>query len=417
MAILWQCGLPGLLVLFPSAGARTADEPANPPIFAVRTARGGLVQGNWRHLDTDWSVRLGAGEGTLVSGADVLSVRRVDVPLPPLPVEDHLLLANGDRVPCVENSLRLVGEKLHFRHANLEQGKEASVSLAAVSVLWRIAPEKTLDAEKLRRRLARGTRTQDTVCLRNGDIVAGVLADLDAKKVEVEVEKKRVAVPMSQLAYIALNTELAESLRPKGVYARLILTDGRPGKGGRLSLTSASCRDGATLTGTTVFGARLRVPLQEVVALDLHGGKAVYLSDLKPSKYEFHPYLDGAWPFAADSNVAEHDLLLGGSTYDKGIGLHSHARLTYRPGGAYRRFEALVGLDDKDGRLGSVRVRVLADGEPLDIGVNRELTAHSRPLAIHVKIEGVRELTLEVEFGDNGEVQDVVNWVDARLIK
>jgi hypothetical protein len=376
-----------------------------------------LVQGSWRQLQTDWSVRLGADGRTLISGDDVLTVRRVDVPLPPLPIEDHLILANGDRVPCTDNSLRLVGEKLHFRHANLEQGQEASVPLAAVSVLWRAAPDKTLDAEKLRRRLAVGTRTRDTVCLRNGDIIAGVLTDLDAKKVEVEVEKKRVAVPMPQVAYIALNTELAESLRPKGVYARLILTDGRSGKGGRLSLTSASCRDGATLTGTTVFGARLSVPLREVAALDLHGGKAVYLSDLKPSKYEFYPYLDAAWPFAADGNVAEHDLLLGGSTYDKGIGLHSHARLSYRLGGAYRRFEALVGLDDKDGRRGSVRVRVLADGEPLDLGAGRELTARSDPLPIGVKIDGVRELTLEVEFGANSDVQDVVNWVDARLVK
>ena len=157
--------------------------------------------------------------------------------------------------------------------------------------------------------------------------------------------------------------------------------------------------------------------MAELAALTVHQGHAVYLSDLKPIKYEYHSYLDASWPFAADGNVAEHDLLLGGSTYDKGVSLHSHARLTYRLAGAYRRFEALVGLDDKDGRRGSVQVRVLADGRVLDLGDEHELTARSGPRSIGVAVEGVRQLTLEVQFGDNGDVQDVVDWVDARLVK
>ena len=58
---------------------------------------------------------------------------------------------------------------------------------------------------------------------------------------------------------------------------------------------------------------------------------------------------------ALDGNVAEHDLLLAGSTYDKGIGMHSHSRLTFRLAGAYRRLEAMAGLDDKDGQGGDAR--------------------------------------------------------------
>ncbi len=360
-------------------------------------------------------MRLGDGDGIRVSGDDVLTVRRVDAPLPPMPVDDHLLLANGDRIPF--KSLRLVGERIHFRHASLEKGKEASLPLAAVSVLWRMAPDKTLDAERLRRRLAGAARTRDTICLRNGDLVSGVLTGLDNEKVEIEVEKKRVVMKMAQVAYLAFNTELVDTLRPKGVYARLVLTDALPGRGARLSLTSAACADGVTLSGTTVFRARLSVALADVAGLDLYQGRAVYLSDLKPSKYEHRPYLDTTWPYVVDGNVAEHDLAVGGSTYDKGISLHSHGRLSYRLAGPYRRFEALVGLDDKDGRDGSVRVRVLADGKVLDLGAERELTARSGPLAISVPVEGVRELSLEVQFGALGDVQDVVDWVDARLVK
>jgi hypothetical protein len=153
------------------------------------------------------------------------------------------------------------------------------------------------------------------------------------------------------------------------------------------------------------------------MALDVYQGKAVYLSDLGVSKYEFRPYLDTAWPLALDANVAGHDLRLGGSSYDKGLGLHSHARATYRLAGGYRRFEALVGLDDRDGAGGRVRVRVLADSKPLELGAGEELAGRGRPLAVSVPVAGVRELTLEVEFGQDGDVQDVVNWADARLVR
>jgi hypothetical protein len=415
MAILWHDFILSLLVGSLAAARLHAADEAKTPLFAVKTASGSVVRGPWRALKPDWSVRIGEGDGNSVSGAEVLSVRRVNGPLPPYPPDEHLILVNGDRLPY--RSLRLDGEKLLLRHVSLQDGKEASVPLAAVSLLWRLAPERVLDAEKLRRRLSQETRTRDTVCLRNGDVIAGVLGRLDEQKVEVEVDRKRVSVRMAQVAYIAFNTELSETLRPKSVYARLILTETRPGQGGRLSLTSASCTGGSTLTGTTVFGARLSVPLAEVAALDLFQGRAVYLSDLKPSKYDFRPYLDATWPVALDGNVAEHDLLLRGSTYDKGVSLHSHARLTYALAGRYRRFEALVGLDDRDGRAGSVRIQVLADGAALDLGADRELTAQTGPLPIDVSVEGVRELTLVVQFGRGGDVQDVVDWVDARLVR
>jgi hypothetical protein len=411
LSLPWQHFLPLFSLTLPFTGSARADELAKTPVFAVRTTSGPLVKGTWRQLKTDWSVRLGDGDGTTVSGANVLSVRRFDVPLPPLPMEDHLVLANGDRIPF--RGLRLDEETLRFRHDNLEQGKEASLPLAAVSLLWYIAPDKTLDAEKLRRRLIAGKRKRDTVCLRNGDIVAGVLTSLDKDNAVVEVDKRRVTMKVPQVAYIAFNTELVDALRPKRKYARLILTNNRPGRGARMTLTSASA-DETALTGTTVFGARVRVDLADIASLDLYQGNFVYLSDLKESQYVFEPFLDVKWPFAVDGNVAEHDLRLAGSTYDKGISMHSHSRLNYPLSGVYRRFEALAGLDDKDGRGGDVRLRVLADGKTL---LDRAVTSEQGAFPIQLNMEGVRELTLEVDFGRNGAVRSVVNWVDARLLK
>jgi hypothetical protein len=401
-------------VLVLAAGGGRADEADRTPVFAVRTAAGKDVRGPLRELKPDWSVRV-AGEA--IPGGDVLVVRRAGLPLPPLPADEHVILANGDRIPV--RTPRIENERLHFVNPDLNGGKETSLPLAAVAVLWRGAPDRADDPVRLRRRLATEARTRDVVLLRNGDILSGVLNGIEAGKVAFEVEKgprlsqKVVSLPLAQVAAVALSTELAEPLRPKGVHGKLVLA----GSAGRLTVTEAACKDGATLEAKTAFGAGVRVPLDRVAALDLLGGAAVYLSDLKPAKYEFVPYLDEQWPAAADANAAGHDLLLGGSTYGKGLGLHSQSRLTYTLSGAYRRFDAVVGLDDRDGRGGSVRVRVLADGKPLDLGSEGELTARSAPLALSLPVAGVKELTLVVEFGKGGNVQDVVNWADARLVR
>ena len=39
------------------------------------------------------------------------------------------------------------------------------------------------------------------------------------------------------------------------------------------------------------------------------------------------------------------------------------------------------------------------------------------PLPVRVDVTGAKELTLAVEFGQGGDVEDHVNWADARLIR
>ena len=171
------------------------------------------------------------------------------------------------------------------------------------------------------------------------------------------------------------------------------------------------------LIGKTLFGATVRVPIKQLVALDLRQGRAVYLSDLKPRRYEHTPYLGVRWPYTIDASVAGNELRVGGSTYDKGLGMHSQSHLTFDLSGGYQWFEAWVGLDDRTGNEGSVVIGVRVDGKPIDLGPAKELTGRDKPLPVRVRVAGAREVTLEVLFGRHGDVQDHVDWADARLIK
>ncbi len=388
------------------SATRAAD-----PVFIVHTAAGKLLEGSLHELAPDWSVQLKKGEK--VAAGDLLSLRRPGMGLPPLPDGPHVLLTNGDRIPVED--VRLIGERFRFRHSDLNDGKELSLPLAHVAVWWRETPSGP--AVEALRRLVNGARMRDAILLLNGDVVEGTLDGIDNRGIEVEVDKKRVTVELNRVAAVVLSSELADRNRPRGVYARLALfTPGRA-DGTRLSLTKASCTDGDTLTCTTTFGATVSVPLRRVAALDVFQGKAVYLSDLKPAKYESESFLDVRWPLVADGSASGRELRLGDGVYDKGLGMHPRSRVTYRLDGGYQRFEAVVGLDPHAGRDGSARVRVLADDKPLDIGPDRELTARDAPLTIATNVTGVKELTLIVDFGRRGDVQAHVNWVDARLVK
>jgi NPCBM/NEW2 domain-containing protein len=393
--------------------ARPAEE-AKRTIFVVHSATGADHRGSLRELNADWSLRVGdGGEGTRIAGADVVSARRLGAALPAMPGGEHLVFANGDRLPITR--LRLDGEKFHGRCPDFG-GAEIEAPLATVAVWWRADPESIAEPDHFLRGLLAKDRKSDALYLLNGDVLEGVLESLDDKKVSLEVDKKSVSTDLTRVAALALSSESSVGLRPKGLHARLTL-DG----GARLTLASAECRDGLALRGTTVFGAPLRVPLGRVVALDWLGGRTVYLSDLKPVGIEeLFPYLGTDsihWPPVADGSVAKRDLRLGGSTYAKGVGMQSSWKIRYNLAGNFRRFEAVAGLDDKTGRQGSVRLRVLGDGRPLNIGFDEELTAKNGPVQLRADVTGVKELTLEVDIGRGGIVQDHLNWGDARVIR
>jgi hypothetical protein len=374
---------------------------AEPPAFTLETASGKTLKGPLRELGPAWAVRLGDARA---DGADVVSLRRDGAALPPNPDGEHVVFANGDRLPGAVGDLD--GERLRFR-----LGKEAlSLPLSALSVVW-LAPPDGAEPERLLRRLAAEARSRDRVLLRNGDAVEGILTGLDDKALRLEVNRKELTVERAKVAAVALSTELNTTLKPKAAFGRIVLRDGT-----RLSLASATCADGRTLQGDTLFKTKVSFPLDDVVSLTVEGGPAVYLSGLKPRKYEHNPYLGAAWPYVLDGSADRRDLRLGGNTFDRGIGLHAESRLTYDLGGRYRRFEALVGLDDQTGKGGSARIHLLVDGKPADLG-DADLTNPREPLAVRVDVTGAKELTLVVEFGNRGGVRNHVDWANARLIR
>jgi hypothetical protein len=397
-----------LLLLSLVSGQLSGDE--RQPVFQLDTVGGKPTRGQMLSLSGKWELRL-TGQAQPLTVKDWVSLRREGVPVPSVPTQAQLILSSGDCIPVHGEDIQLNAERIAFSCSWLGSGKQVRVPLSSVAIWWRTALDTANDVELFRRKLLAESRRHDAVVLRNGDTVEGVLSRLGRKYVEIEVNRKRISVEANQVALVAMSTVLASAAQPKETFARVILADGS-----RLSLRSASC-DGTTLKGATLFGAELEIPLDKLLALDLLQGQALYLSDLKPARYEHTPYLGISWSLGVNCSVARRDLRLAGSVFDRGLGMHSACRVRYAVPAGYRFFEARVGLDDVTGRLGSVRLRILIDGKECDPGLKRDLTHRHGILPVRLDVAGARELTLIVDFGQGGDVGDHVNWADARFLR
>jgi len=177
---------------------------------------------------------------------------------------------------------------------------------------------------------------------------------------------------------------------------------------------------GGHLALDTPHGFTVQIALPRIKTLYFKGGDFVFVSDLDPTKVEERSYFPGVvWKHRRDRTTLGNPLRLGGNEYVKGLGVHAYCALTYRLDGRYRRFQALIGIDDEVMNLnakGAVVFRVLLDGkEAYESPLIRGLEAPQR--IANLDVTGARELTLVVDFGDESHAGDRADWAMALLVK
>jgi hypothetical protein len=347
--------------------------------------------------------------------ANLVSLRVPKVPLPPLPAESHIVLANGDRIA----GDIIGGDGLSLRFAaNFGSAKpvELTLPLSAVSAIWFVSPpqDHPLDAGKYP--WVDASKKSDTLRLRNGDGIRGTLERFAPAggPLRFKPAGEATAKPFepNTIAALAFDPSLSRMKVPAGQHFRIVARSGS-----RITLSAASF-DGKVFSGTTVTGVKFAMPQEDLLALDTVGGKVGYLADLKPKEQKSEPYGSVAWPIVANRSVREVPLRLttrfGDETSDRGLGMHSKTTVSYDLSGKYRSFRATVGLDRLSGRKGAVDVRVLLDGKEQAIPGLKGLTADGA-VEVRLDVSGAKLLTVIVEFGAGGDIGDDVNWVGAKL--
>jgi len=164
-------------------------------------------------------------------------------------------------------------------------------------------------------------------------------------------------------------------------------------------------------------GTKVVVPMANVVSLELTNPNVVYLSELQPAAVREEPFFPTSfpvWKFRKDKSVGGNPISLDGRKYTRGIGCHTRTTLTYDIGGRYKKFAAVIGIDDEARPQGSVEFIALADGKKI---LSKTLTGRDKAVPILLDIHDVKRLTLITDFAALASVGDHADWADARIMK
>jgi hypothetical protein len=164
----------------------------------------------------------------------------------------------------------------------------------------------------------------------------------------------------------------------------------------------------------TRWNERAGVAVDQVVQIRVRGGRVTMLADLEPVTVEQVPYFGRLIAWRRDVGF-DGEPKLRGKKPGRSIAVHSRCALTYALDGQYEKFKTTLGFDDSAGTRGRVDVRVLMDGR--EAFSQKDFRADQEPLAVEVSTSGAKQMTLEVDFGEEQDVGDRILWADSRLFR
>jgi hypothetical protein len=151
-----------------------------------------------------------------------------------------------------------------------------------------------------------------------------------------------------------------------------------------------------------------------VNSIEQTNGPVVWLSTRTPVETVQTPYLEAPWPTRMDRAPNGGPIRFGSRIYQRGIGVHSYSRLTFAIDPAFKAFRTQYAIDG-DWPLADVTVRIKVD----DKVVHERADFHAGVLADAVVIDelaGHSQITLEVDYGQNYDVQDRFNWIEPAFL-
>lgn len=375
------------------------------PRFEAVTADGAtIIAGELQSLQADGSAQVG---GKTIRSGELIELRQSGAirPLPPLD-RPLLLLSNGDHWPG--HVLSIQDDQMAFV-AEMSRPQELRLPVSQLATVWLTRPhpaaeQRLMDFEPSKR------LPTDEAHLINGDVVRGAVVSMNQSELAMEAGGAAKKLPRERVAGIVFSSDPPRPGAAKGPIAKVVLANGA-----RFSVTEARLQDGR-LVGQVGGGNEVRILIADVVHLAVVGGRALYLSELAPIKYDFTPFFGIHWPLAINRNSAGGWMQIGPQAFDRGLGMHSQSLVRYAIPARSTRFEAWLGLDRRVGARGRAVAAVRIDGGNAFGPVEIAATDAPRWVTLDLPASS-RELMLAVEFGPAADVQDHVNWADARFVR
>ena len=324
-------------------------------------------------------------------GADqLLLLERIDKPLP-IASKFIAILSSGDSEAGQPKTIH--GDNLIWNNPALG---DLSIPMKSLSAIVSSGEQIPI-----------AVSTEDVVTLRNKDTAAGILTAIDATSISVQQSSGEVTnVPLDSIAWVKFATTAALKTNQSRGF-RVTLADGTAITAEEIELAEQK------ISAKLVDGTNRALPLVMVVGIEQIDGPVVWLSSLSPVENIQTPFLDVSWPAKFDRAVDNEPIRFGDRTFSRGIGVHSYSRLVFAIDPAWHSFRTQYAIAG-NWLYANVNVRIRLDEKI----VHEQNDFRSGTLAppIVIPINGEHQLILEVDYGQNDDVQDRFNWIEPAFL-
>lgn len=308
----------------------------------------------------------------------------------------------------IRGSLTQIGEQ----NVTLRTGwnDEINVPNLAVRGLW-FSSASSAEGPARFAALLENPTNEDVVLATSGQSlseISGAVESYADGKLKLNLEGKSRSLNAARV--VAVVFAARPRVEAKATAYQLVQLTGGDRVGGAWTGISADA-----LEITPSWGGTLKIPQNLVSRVLFKNGKMSYVSDLSPATVEETPYFGRVMQYRRDLGLLGGPLKVKGKEYAKGLAVHSRSVLNYDIAGGFQTFKATVGFDDTTAGRGSVACRVLGDGK--ELFAQPLLKASGDPAAVEVAVAGVKQLTLEIDFGEAEDTGDRVIWADAKLFR
>jgi NPCBM/NEW2 domain len=403
--------LSGLLIaclsLWASAASRAESPVASDPVFTALSVDGTTSSGRISQFGPGGDLSLVSLDGIekVIPLRSLVKLAREGRVFPQTPEASVVLFPGGDRLYRTAigaaNETRLDLQSYTLGHL--------SVPLESLLGLILSLSTDSESVDSLISQVRKQPRNSEMIWLANGDNLTGGFLGLGDKTIEFQAGDKPVKLDRAGVIAIGFDPGSIVYPAPEGGYIEATLTDGS-----RLGLSELRVEHGQILAKTR-FGAAIKLPIADLAQFHSRTTSVTYLSEREPAGERYVDYVGTPRKFRRDASAEGHMLRLSGQDYEKGIGTQSRTLLAYRLDAGDKRFQSMVGVDDRAGPLGNVVFRVLVDGK--ERFASPALSARDAPRLIDIDVSGAKTLVLITEFGERGGVRDLADWVEARLVR
>ena len=333
------------------------------------------------------------GEAQMVPFASIIQLNR--------PLTDESVKG---LVLCVAGGERLVGtpKKLDGQSLLWFTRGAGDISVPMESALG-ILQDKVEDID-----LA-ADHSSDIAKLATGDLVEGIVTSINEHSFTFTSERgDPESVPVESV------TSLMFAAPPGGHPPVSATSFNVHIAGGSIVAFKSIVVKGDTFTGDLQAGGSLKIPIAQITAIENIGGPVTWLSTRTPIESVYTPFLEGNFPPRMDRSVTGHPIRFDGTTYSRGIGVHSRTKLVYAVEPADGTFCTRYAIDG-DLNYADVDVRILVDDKV--VHAQKDFRAGVLTPVIEADLSHAKTLTLEVDYGQGLDVQDRLNWIEPAIVK